>query len=310
MARHNISAMSRDEVVAELVRLGLPADRKHATEQLQKTLALKLFDDLADQMRLTDLNACLKHDSIKSEVKASRNDRKRGALRTWLTKDLARNEFLLNLMANLVTRRNEAKVCELALKNPGGNNFCFANSVVTQLANAKPIVQLLAQTEGSQLIRLELKRLLNTQPGNVESVEHLLSLLTTEMMVQECSLRERFDDGRQHDAQEFLRHLLDCLIAQAKPMNREHEVRQKISCEIVDYLECVDCGYTTEKREKAVSFHSVPILWGYSLGQMIQTALSGRERITHSCAQCTSTNCVKGTRVQDSGEVLFVELCV
>lgn len=196
-----------------------------------------------------------------------------------------------------VSRLRSLNLHVLSLANLGQNN-CFANTVVTMLANLTRLRSLLEDEREDNLgpVSKELRRLMLLRDGTTESLQTLRSLVADSLRRWPGEeITQDYDASRQHDASEFLSTLIQCLRDELKKRSETESILDQIlNGELLVSRKCLRCGHSSLSVE--AMNNPMPLELSLDWAEWILEDLvnfagdSGREEMEKNCLSCDFLN--------------------
>ena len=195
-----------------------------------------------------------------------------------------------------VARLRSLNLHVLSLANLGQNN-CYANTVVTMLANLPQLRSLLEDEREDNLgpVSKELRRLMLLRDGTTESLQTLRSLVADSLRRWPGDeIAQDYDASRQHDATEFLSTLIECLWDELRTRS-EGILNQILKGELRVSRKCLRCGCSSVSVEAMNNPMPLELSrdWAeWILGDLVNFAGdSGKEEVVEkNCFSCDFQN--------------------
>ena len=196
-----------------------------------------------------------------------------------------------------VARLRSLNLHVLSLANLGQNN-CYANTVVTMLANLPQLRSLLEDEREDNLgpVSKELRRLMLLRDGTTESLQTLRSLVADSLRRWPGEeITQDYDASRQHDASEFLSTLIQCLRDELKKRSETESILDLIfNGELRVSRKCLRCGHSSLSVE--AMNNPMPLELSLDWAEWILEDLvnfagdSGRKEMEKNCLSCGLLN--------------------
>ena len=188
--------------------------------------------------------------------------------------------------------------------NPGGNNLCFSNAVVSVVLNLKGIKDLLRQNYprlNQNLIFRELKRLSNLQSYQTSSTKKLRRIVQ-ELCLGNQQNDRNFDSNAQFDAAEFLGSLLEHMFY------GNSEIVNKLFGRSQETIFCMnpDCNTDDKIPSNAINIVVLPLA-GPTLLMCLNEYLT-EHVIQRNCPYCHHKSASQVTAFTVDPEIMIFQL--
>ena len=188
--------------------------------------------------------------------------------------------------------------------NPGGNNLCFSNAVVTVILNSKAIQNLLRgnfQNLNQSLIFRELKRLSALPSYQASSTKQLRRIIQEQCLRSQQNARN-FDSNAQFDAAEFMGSLLEHMLYD------NHEILNDLFGRNQETIFCMntECNTATQIPSNVINIVVLPLV-GSTLLMCLNEYLT-EHVIERNCPFCHNTSASQVTAFTVDPKIMIFQL--